>query len=353
MTMSRLFADAAVIVAVVGGGGMADEPPIRAPDIQITYPKGREHDRLFFSPDGTRLVGVGEDGSGGGVIDFWEVPSGKLVKTATHPAYISAAAFTPDGKRMVTACKDGNLRILVAPDWETEHAFDQEYRKDRTFFRLLVLPDGKRFVVGDYKTQMVWDIATRRPTSLPAEDLIIRTYAASPDGKRLVAGYGGPTAVVLDTEGFADVGRLTLGRGAEKQGTFNVLSYAPDGKTFAAVHSDVTGTKFAYHVSVWDARTLRQLCTYPECTYYPGWLTYTPDSKLLVANMHGPRAEGDPYWVCVWDAASCKLLLRFRISEKNCLRGAISPDGRWLMTADEDRIIRLHDFAKIRKEIGK
>ncbi len=78
----------------------------------LTHPVKTMGARLLFSPDSRRLVTFGDDGNA----IFWDVTSGKLIRTMTgHSDSILAAAFSPDGKTLATGGLD--FRILL---WNLE-----------------------------------------------------------------------------------------------------------------------------------------------------------------------------------------------------------------------------------------
>jgi WD40 repeat protein len=65
-----------------------------------------------FSPDGKRIVTASWDKTA----RVWDAESGKLigVPLTGHEGGVSSAAFSPDGKRIVTASSDKTARIWVA-----------------------------------------------------------------------------------------------------------------------------------------------------------------------------------------------------------------------------------------------
>jgi WD40 repeat protein len=68
---------------------------------------------MAFSPDGKRLVTGGYEDK---TVRVWEVESGKeLRKYEGHSAGVLSVAYFPDGKRIASACGDGNVRIWRAP----------------------------------------------------------------------------------------------------------------------------------------------------------------------------------------------------------------------------------------------
>jgi len=97
---------------------------------------------LAFSPDGTMLV----SGSRDKTMKFWEVPSGKLLRTVkAHSGWIRGVTFSPDGKILASCSDDTTIKL--------------------------------------------WDPKTGRPIrTLQGHKEPVRSIAFSPDGRRLVSG---------------------------------------------------------------------------------------------------------------------------------------------------------------------
>ena len=65
-----------------------------------------------FSPDGRQIVTA----SGDGVARIWDATSDRLVRTLGTPGHdsLQTAAFSPDGKSIVTASAGGLVRVWDA-----------------------------------------------------------------------------------------------------------------------------------------------------------------------------------------------------------------------------------------------
>ena len=72
---------------------------------------------VAFSPDGTTLANVG---TGDNTIPIRDVQSRQLLRTLTgHTDIVASVAYSPDGRNLVSADWDGNIRIWDCGDRTT------------------------------------------------------------------------------------------------------------------------------------------------------------------------------------------------------------------------------------------
>jgi WD40 repeat protein len=68
----------------------------------------REVTSAAFSPDGTHIVSVSEDGT----VKVWDVSTRQELFTLSgHQREVTSAAFSPDGSRIVSASEDGTVKV--------------------------------------------------------------------------------------------------------------------------------------------------------------------------------------------------------------------------------------------------
>jgi predicted NACHT family NTPase len=112
-----------------------------------------------------------------------------------HRRGVFSAAFSPDGKRIVTASADKTARLW---DAETGKQIGEPLRGHKDWVRSAAFsPDGKRIVTAsDDKTARLWDAETSKQIGEPlrGHGNTVVSAAFSPDGKRIVTASGDKTA---------------------------------------------------------------------------------------------------------------------------------------------------------------
>src|SRR5262249_26143286 len=90
-----------------------------------------------------------------------------------HEGSVSSAAFSPDGKRIITASSDKTARLW---DAETGKQIGEPFRgHEGPVSRAAFSPDGKRIVtVSDDTTPRLWDVVPN------IEEFVARAKAAAP-----------------------------------------------------------------------------------------------------------------------------------------------------------------------------
>ena len=110
-----------------------------------------------------------------------------------HPqgAYrrVTSVAFSPDGKRLVTASWDGTVKV-----WDAATGQETLTLKGHTggVSSVAFSPDGKRIAsASEDETVKVWDAATGQETlTLKGHTDAVLSVAFSPDGKRIASASG-------------------------------------------------------------------------------------------------------------------------------------------------------------------
>jgi WD40 repeat protein len=234
---------------------------------------------LAFSPDGTRLVGVGlggDDQVGGGVT-VWDVVSRKPLRTIPEGAGWDVAV-TPDGRGIVAGCRPPTLfdletgavraryemgipySLTVSPDGAlvlaSERVYDVRGGPRIAEFSLAgphgvipapfsceFSPDGSLLATSSMDTEhgpALWKVGTW--TQIRALQAGTRCWALafSPDGRFIVGGLETGTVIVWDV---ATGEAASYATEVHPQAVYSVAC-SPDGRTFAT--GDGAGTIFVW-----------------------------------------------------------------------------------------------------------
>jgi WD40 repeat protein len=173
-----------------------------------------------ISPDGRAIVTtVGDEWW------LWNVERGQASRLGGHAGAMVAYDFSPDGRRMVLASKEGATQI-----WSTSGGAPISLPAQRYVRAVAFSPDGTRVATAaEQGSVMLWSVDGGEPVTLAMPGLVIYSLAFAPDGRSLLTrGAGQPwvwpiegftRATLLDTKAsvrrvwFARDGRHVLAEG--------------------------------------------------------------------------------------------------------------------------------------------
>ncbi len=281
---------------------------------------------LAFSPDGKWVVSGSEDNSA----RVWNAASSKEISRLIFNGPVSAVAFSPDGKWVVSASEDNTARV-----WEA--ATGKEIARmihDKPVVAIAFSPDGKWVVSGsEDKTARVWEAATGKEIARMTYDAGVTSVAFSPDGKRVVSGSKDSTARVWKAATGIEMSRMT------HAGPVFAVAFSPDGEWVVSGSADFT-------IRVWYAATGKDIDVDHHMNH-EGSVTsvaFSPDGIYVVSGSADKTAR-------VWEAATGVEKSRMTHT-KPVSAVAFSPDGNWVVSGSEDTTARVWD-AKNNKEIAR
>jgi WD40 repeat protein len=270
-----------------------------------------------FSPDGKRIVTTSDDQTA----RIWDAATGKQIAVLRgHEGTVLSAAFSSDGKRIVTASYHA-VRIWDAATGK-QIAVLPLYAVDYAAFS----PDGTRIVTAsDDNTALIWDAATGKQIAVLREDGV-RSAAFGPDGKRIVTASGDKTARIWDA---ATGEQIAVLRGHEA--AVASAAFSPDGTRIVTASDDKTAR-------LWDAATATQIAVLRGHDGAVNSAAFSPDGTRIVT------ASADKT-VRIWDAATGEQIAALRGHEDFVYSAAFSPDGTRIVTASADKTARIWDTA--------
>jgi eukaryotic-like serine/threonine-protein kinase len=284
---------------------------------------------VAFSPDGRRLVSAGLDQT----VKVWDATTGDEVLTLRgHLDSIVSVAFSPDGSKLASASVDNTVRVWDASPLEGEPT--PEYRTlpghqgavtDVAFHptdeRILV-STGTDGTVREWDFQAGTELRDRRRTTDGRRPLV----AYSRDGRRLAVAAGHHPTQVWDTTTGTKLAAFPGHTAA-----VSCLAFSPDGRHIASADTDSI-------VRVWDATTAQEVWVV-EDQEWPSRLAFSPDGRHLVLGSSDSTIR-----VLDWknrDERSAR-----RLPHAGRVVGvAFSREGKRLASASWDRSVKVWDAA--------
>ncbi|MCL2120419.1 MAG: WD40 repeat domain-containing protein [Planctomycetaceae bacterium] len=247
---------------------------------------------VTFSPDGKKILTTSRQF----IAKIWDADTGKELQkidaeskyehpltTAYYPK-LTSAAFSPDGKKIVTSCWDPIARI-----WDVE--------------------SGKQL------------------QPLTGHTATIHFVQFSPDGKKIVTAAEDGTARIWDAESGKELRKLELPRMDEMSGMVTGIFavFSPDGKKIIT---------YAFNdpiVRIWDTETGKKLLELKGHSPSPCSAAFSPDGKKVIATVN--TREGGA--VQTWDAESGTELHQFGPHNHGVIESflSLSSDGKKMVTA--------------------
>lgn len=179
-----------------------------------------------------------------------------------HADAVSSAAYTPDGKLVVTGSFDRNARIFNAADGKLLRTLQGHTGQ---IFSVSVSPDGRQAITASRDgTVKKWDLFIPTPlTELAAHESAVQTLAVNAEGTRLVTGGADKAAklfdlvegkLLFDLVGHAEgVSRSTFNADATQAATADAAGVvhfwnAADGVSLGSLGAHTAGvTGLLYH----------------------------------------------------------------------------------------------------------
>jgi RNA polymerase sigma factor (sigma-70 family) len=297
------------------------------------------YDRAEFSPDGKMLAVSAPDRP----VMILDPESGKLVREvrgAVMKGYSTVLRFSPDGKQILALDRDVQDKIVrifdVESGTETQHFEGHERMVQCAAFSA----DGKHLVTGsDDDSIRLWNVETGKEERIfKGHRSGVLAVALSSDGKYL-SSIGSDSSVRIWNAAEGELRHAFPGIGNDINSLGNVvLHFSSDGKVLTACVPD--------GVHQWETASGKELRKPQKPTGFMYWMSaMSPDEKYIAR-----YAVGMVQRIEIVDAKTEKVVFPFE--ELNVAAMAVSPDSKLLATAGNDKVIHLWDM-KTAKEVRK
>jgi WD40 repeat protein/serine/threonine protein kinase len=254
-----------------------------------------------------------------------------------HTAAVSAVAFSPDGKLLVSASHDNTLKV-----WDVlqgRELFTLTGHQDAAY-DVAMSPEGHLAASAGWDGFVrIWDLTLRKEIGrFEKHHNIVHRLAFSPDGRR-IASLGSDNRVLVWRVTDQEV--LAIFEAAKGQHLYRV-AFSPDGSYLA-----ITSTR---GVELWDPATNKVIQMLSGPSEYIKCVAFSPSGRLL-ATGEGDLAYGDPGRVRIWDIARAEVLYTLEGHTEPIFALVFSPDGSRLFSASQDHTVKVWDLTKQREAL--
>ena len=267
-----------------------------------------------FSPDGARILTASRDKTA----KLWDAASGKLIASFNHQDEVKDAAFSPDGTRILTASVDKTAKLWDAASAKLIASFEHQDTVNAAAFS----PDGARILTAsaDHSAKL-WDAASGNLMASFEHQDEVNTAAFSPDGARILTASWDKTAKLWD----ASSGKL-IGSFAHEDGV-NHAAFSPDSTRILTASADKTA-------KLWDVASDKLIASFAHQDEVKD-AAFSPDGTRILTASADKTAK-------LWDASSGKLIAS--LTHQDWIgHSAFSPDGTRILTASADKTAKLWD----------
>ncbi len=300
--------------------------------LTTTSPSAESINLALFSPDGKKFIttfiqnklylhwSISEKPVH---VTIFDADNGERLYSLNGHSMINSAKFSPDGKKIITACCDSTVKVWAVDTGRLIYTFEG-YAS--SVYSAEFCPDGKKIVTASADSMViVWDSNTGKLiNNLEGHTDKVSVAQFSPDGKRIITASLDNTAKVWDE----DTGKLI----STLEGhTENVISveFCLDGKKIVTASKDHTA-------KVWDTESGKMLCSLNGHTVDVNSAQFSPDGKKIVTTSKNHTAQ-------VWDASNGKLINTLEGHTNTVLSARFNSNGSQIVMVSKDHTAKVWD----------
>jgi WD40 repeat protein len=277
---------------------------------------------VAFSPDGSTLAAAVADR-----LILWEVASGRRLRSLDHANEVASFAYSPDGRRLASASREGAVRLWDAragTELKAHRGFEKDWVQHVVFS-----PDGRIVAAGALGQVRLWDERGEPLRSFEAHPGKAVVSVVFLSNERLATSARDGSLRIWDVRAGKELRRWEAPRGSAES-AFGALTLSPDRRRLATIRDrsvEVREIEGDAPVNVVSGEA------------GSAQLAFSPDSRRL--------AWGQGKGVRVVSLPEGRASLEIRERQGGPLRALVSPDGALVATLDKDGAARLWDASSL------
>ncbi|KAJ5091223.1 WD-repeat protein [Penicillium alfredii] len=287
------------------------------------------YSQILSHPDWVTAVAFSFDGKvvATGCVDhivrLWDAVTGTQRRTLKgHSSRITQVACSPEGTIVASSARDKTIRL-----WHTVTGTEQHVLPCDRYSQIAFSSDGGLIAFTLDKTIQIWNVAqgTQQHT-LRGHTNRVNTVAFSPDGSLLASGAQDQSIRLWNVSTGAEQRRL---KGHTDD--VNAVVFSPDGSLLASA-------SFERNIRLWNVATGSEKRA-PK--FYLGsfeTLAFRPDGKLLASRCHGKML-----WILGTAIDAGQRMLAGHSDYVTAV--SFSPDGTLVASGSHDKTVRIWDTA--------